>query len=125
MSKHSFIINRGYLLWSALLLATMMTCPTEAIAVEHCPTSADEIATDRPDVTNSSVVAPYGSLQAEDGIDSTVKHGSNLLNGTNTRVRPGITRCTESLIDVPSYFLSLDSSQLAVVAAASGPEHPC
>jgi hypothetical protein len=90
-----------------------------------CPKSAGEIATDRPDVTNSSVVAPYGSLQAENGIDSTVKHGSNLLNGTNTRVRLGIARCTEFLIDVPSYFLSLNSSQLGVVAAASGPEHPC
>src|ERR1700730_10365673 len=81
-------------------------------------------ATDRPDVTKSSVVAPYGSLQAENGSDSTVKHGSNLLNGTNTRVRPGIARCTESLIDLPSYLPSLNRSQLAVDAAASGPGQP-
>ena len=111
MSKHSFIINRGYLLWSALLLATMMTCPTEAIAVEHCPTSADEIATDRPDVTNSSLVVPYGSLQAENGIDWTVKHASNVLDGTGTRVRLGIAHCTEFLVDVPTYFLSLNGYQ--------------
>jgi hypothetical protein len=57
--------------------------------------------------TNPSVVAPYGSLQAENGIDSTVKHGSNLLNRTNTRVRLGIARCTEFLIDVRATFCRL------------------
>src|ERR1700731_3442196 len=111
MSKHSLIINCGYLLWCALLLATLTTCPTEAVAVEHCPTTSDEIATDRPDVTNSSLVVPYGSLQAENGIDWTVKHASNVLDGTGTRVRLGIAHCTEFLVDVPSYFLSLNGYQ--------------
>jgi hypothetical protein len=111
MSKHSLTRNSGYLFWCALLLATLMNCATEAVAVEHCPTSADEIATDRPDVTNSSLVVPYGSLQAENGIDWTVKHASNVLDGTNTRVRLGMARCTEFLIDAPSYFLSLNDSQ--------------
>jgi Putative MetA-pathway of phenol degradation len=80
-------------------------------AVDPCPTNVAEIATDRPDVTNSSLVVPYGSLQAENGIDWTIKYGSNVLDGTNTRVRLGIAHCTEFLIDVPSYFLSINSSQ--------------
>jgi hypothetical protein len=88
-----------------------VTSPTRAGAADLCPTSADEISTDRPDVTNSSLVVPYGSLQAENGIDWTVKHGSNVLDGTSTRLRLGIARCTEFLIDVPSYLLSLNRSQ--------------
>ena len=111
MSEHSLIRNRRYLLWCALLLTTFLISSTKADAGDVCPTSADEIATDRPDVTNSSLVVPYGSLQAENGIDWTVKHASNVIDGTNTRVRLGIARCTEFLIDAPSYFLSLNDSQ--------------
>jgi hypothetical protein len=62
----------------------------------------------RPDVTNSSLVVPYGSLQAENGVDWTVSHGSNALDGTNTRLRLGIAPCTEFLIDVPNYFFSIN-----------------
>jgi hypothetical protein len=50
-------------------------------------------------------------LQAENGVDWMVRHGSNLLDGTNTRLRLGIARCTEFLIDAPSYFLSINGSQ--------------
>jgi hypothetical protein len=86
-----------------------VTCLAKTDAADLCPTSADEIATDRPDVTNSSLVVPHGSLQAENGIDWTGKGGSNVLDGTNTRVRFGIARCTEFLFDVPSYLLSLNA----------------
>jgi len=111
MSKNSLIRKHSYLLWCALLLTTLLNSSTRAGAADFCPTSADEIATDRPDVTNSSLVVPYGSLQAENGIDWTVKHASKVLDGPNTRVRLGIAHCTEFLIDTPSYFLSLNDSQ--------------
>ena len=75
------------------------------------PTSADEIATDRPDVTNSSVVVPFGSLQVENGFDLTTQHGSNALDGTNTRLRLGVAHCAEFLIDLPNHFTSLNGSQ--------------
>jgi outer membrane putative beta-barrel porin/alpha-amylase len=110
MSKHSLIRN-SYRIWCAFLLSTLLTSSTRAGAADLCPTSADEIATDRPDVTNSSLVVPYGSLQAENGIDWTVKHASNVFDGTNTRVRLGIAHCTEFLVDAPTYFLSLNGSQ--------------
>jgi hypothetical protein len=96
--------------WSALLVFALLTTATEAGA-EECPTNADQIATDRPDTTNSSLVVPYGSLQAENGVDWTVRHGSNALAGTNTRLRLGVAHCTEFLIDVPTYFWSLNGSQ--------------
>jgi hypothetical protein len=81
------------------------------IADADCPTSTDAINTDRPGVTNSSVVVPYGSFQAENGIDWSVNGGSNLLSGSSTRLRLGIADCTEFLIDVPNYVGSINGSQ--------------
>jgi hypothetical protein len=100
--------------WLRLLLkCTLFLCalvgPVSS-AADRCPTDANEIATDRPDITNSSLVVPLGSLQAENGLDWTVRDGSNALDATNTRVRVGIVHCTEFLIDVPSYFGPLNGS---------------
>src|SRR5216683_4129260 len=111
MSKNSLIRKHSYLLWCALLLTTLLNSSTRAGAADFCPTSPDEIATDRPDVTNSSLVVPYGSAQAENGVDWSVRHSSNVLDGTNTRIRFGVARCSEFLIDVPSYFLSINGSE--------------
>jgi hypothetical protein len=78
---------------------------------DECPTNADAIATDRPDVTNSSLVVPFASFQAENGVDWSARHGSNVVDGTNKRLRLGVAHCTEFLIDVPDYFDSLNGSQ--------------
>lgn len=93
------------------VLAVLMAAPAKLEATDSCLTRADEIATDRPDVTNSSLVVPYGSLQAENGVDWTASHRSNLLAGTNSRLRLGVGQCTEFLIDVPNYFWSLNGPQ--------------
>ena len=84
---------------------------TASASAGECPTAADEIVTDRPDVTNSSLVVPFGSLQAENGVDWMVRHGTNSLDATNTRLRAGIAHCTEFLIDIPSYSGSLNGSE--------------
>ncbi|MBV8452002.1 MAG: hypothetical protein JOZ29_06965 [Deltaproteobacteria bacterium] len=97
------------LIWCALLsVFTGCICMARA---QDCPTSADEIATDRPDVTNSSLVVPTGSLQAENEVDWSVRHAANSLDASNTRLRAGIAHCTEFLIDIPIYFGSLNGSQ--------------
>ena len=96
----------------AVLLALAASLPSQCLA-DGCPTNASEIAPDRPDITNSSLVVPQGSLQAENGVDWTVRDGSNALDATNTRLRVGVARCTEILIDTPSYFGSLNGSQPA------------
>jgi hypothetical protein len=72
-----------------------------------CPTAAEVIATDRPDVTNSSLVVPRGSLQAENGVNLTGRGSALALDGTNTRLRLGIAECTEVLVDMPSYSRAL------------------
>jgi hypothetical protein len=60
---------------------------------DSCPTAKDEIATDRPDVTNSSLVVPTGSFQSENGINFSSRDGGRTLDGTNARWRIGIAPC--------------------------------
>jgi hypothetical protein len=71
---------------------------------EGCPTAKDEIATDRPDVTNSSLVVPTGSLQNENGINFNARDGGRTIDGTNSRWRLGIAPCLELLVDLPTRF---------------------
>ena len=76
-------------------------------AADACPQPGSEIATDRPDTTNSSLVVPQGSLQQENGVNISGRDGGQVLDGTNTRLRFGIAPCLEALVDVPTYFDAL------------------
>ena len=95
-------------IFAALLVMALTIWPSASFAADGCPTTADEIVTDRPDVTNSAIVVPYGSLQFENGIDWTQRQRSDVVSGTETRVRFGVAQCTEVLADVPTYFYSLN-----------------
>ena len=74
---------------------TLQACWLSALAIlvsvearaDGCPTAKDEIATDRPDVTNSSLVVPVGSLQSENGVNFSARDGGLTIDGTNTRWR--------------------------------------
>ena len=68
MSKHSLGSIRRSAITSVLFVAALMVAVSVVSAADGCPTSATEISTDRPDVTNSSRVVPYGSLQVENGV---------------------------------------------------------
>jgi len=69
----------------------------------ECPQPTSEIATDRPDVTNSSLVVPSGSFQSENGINTSGQHAGSGFDGTNSRLRFGVAPCLELLVDLPSY----------------------
>jgi hypothetical protein len=71
---------------------------TIAAKADSCSVIGDEIATDRPDVTNSCVVVPVGSLQIENGINVSARDGDRFLDGTNTRFRAE-TRLQRSAIN--------------------------
>jgi hypothetical protein len=94
---------------------TLQNCLLSAFAIlgvvdakaEGCPTAKDEIATDRPDVTNSSLVVPVGSFQSENGVNFRGQDGGQIIDGTNTRWRLGIAPCLEILMDLPTYFATL------------------
>jgi hypothetical protein len=86
-----------------LLSALVVLGATEARA-DRCPSAKDEIATDRPDTTNSSIVVPVGSLQNENGMNFSMRDDGRTIDGTNSRWRLGIAPCLEVLVDVPTYF---------------------
>ena len=78
-----------------------------AAVARECTSPSSPIETDRPDVTNSSIVVPVGSLQNENGIDLQRKDAAQALSGTNSRWRLGIAPCLEVLVDLPNYFTTL------------------
>src|ERR1700731_2895973 len=90
-----------------LLIGLLPYCTNPATAADGCPTSKDEIATDRPDVTNSSLVVPTGSFQNENSINLSGRNGATIFDGTNSRLRLGVAPCLEVLVDVPTYFAVL------------------
>jgi hypothetical protein len=108
MSLAPLVKSRRLAISVSCLPSCWIAADARAFAADGCPTSASEISTDRPDVTNSTRVVPYGSIQAENGVDWTVRQTSDVVCGTETRLRPGVAQCTEILADVPTYFYSLD-----------------
>jgi hypothetical protein len=104
MSQAALAKSRRSAIYGILVVAALTAGASGTFAADGCPTSASEISTDRPDVTNSSRVVPYGSLQAENGVDWSVRQGSNVVSGSETRLRLGVAQCPEVLADVPTYF---------------------
>ena len=77
------------------LEAKAQTCGADALGL---------IATDRPQVTNSSVVVPCGSLQFENGFQVTGASGQQSPDFPETSVRLGIALRTELRFSAPDYF---------------------
>jgi hypothetical protein len=76
------------------------------------PSAPNPIATDRPAVTNSSVVVPAGSFQMENGFLSTFSQGQNILDGSESLFRFGLLSRTELRISVPDYYYNLNAGGL-------------
>ena len=111
MSEYSALVSsqlcfvkwwRGILCALLTGAAIVLTTAWARAEAEKCPRPEDEIATDRPDVTNSSVVVPFGSFQSENGIILSRRDGAQAFDGTNSRLRLGIAPCLELLVDLPS-----------------------
>ncbi len=92
-----------------LTLVEFSAAHAEGMAAEdgNCSNRDTDIATDRPDVTNSSRVVPRGSVQLENGINWTIRQGASVIDGSNSRLRIGVAQCVEVLFDLPNYFHSL------------------
>jgi hypothetical protein len=92
---------------AAFILATMVP-----LRGQDQPSSVDAarpIATDRPAVTNSSVVVPAGSLQMENGFLESSSQGQSALDGPESLVRFGVAKRTELRFTVPDYFHNLSA----------------
>ena len=90
-------------LWTIVTTIVLLLSASAAVA-DGCPKIGDEIAADRPDITNSSIVVPVGSLQSENGINLSARSGDRMLDGTNSRLRLGVAPCVELLVDLPTSF---------------------
>jgi hypothetical protein len=87
------------------LLARLLLIPTlGGIASLHGQPSP--IATDRPAITNSSVVVPSGSLQIENGFQVATASGQRTFDGPESLVVYGLTDATELRFTVPDYNFS-------------------
>jgi hypothetical protein len=74
---------------------------------DQCPPKASPIVTDRPDVTNSSLVVPQGSFQSENGTSFGRRDDGDEFDGSESRLRWGIAPCIEILVDIPNYFTAV------------------
>jgi hypothetical protein len=92
------------------LSVTMGTLALDAKA-QSCGVNAQSpIATDRPQITNSSVVVPCGSLQFENGFQETGNGGQRIFDLPETAVRFGIPSKTELRFAAPDYFFNDDTA---------------
>ena len=92
---------------SAVLLLAVFSAACRAQPPSS--TAIPEIVTDRPDVTESGVVVPKGSLQVENGITWTSGHGANTTDLSETLMRFGVSARTEIRIVAPNYLGGLSS----------------
>jgi hypothetical protein len=104
--------SHGVDLLPAPKLALVAACflSLGAAHAAECPSSQSEIAPDRPDVTNSSLVVPAGSFQSENGINTSRQGAGTGFDGSNSRLRFGLAPCLEVLVDIPSYVGRLSSA---------------
>jgi hypothetical protein len=72
------------------------------------------IATDRPAVTDSSVVVPPGSLQGENGFTETVSQGQRSVDGPETLLRFGVASKTELRLTAPNHFSQVTGAEGAL-----------
>lgn len=78
-----------------------------ASLVTRARADIEVIATDRPSVTESSVVVPRGALQIENGLQATDNAGQWTLDLPESFLRYGLLQNTELRFAVPDYFLHL------------------
>jgi len=91
-------------LWVILLCFVAGTLPACA---QRCGANAQSaIATDRPQITSSSIVVPCGSLQFENGLQLTGSGGQRGYDLSETSVRLGVANKTELRFGVPDYYFN-------------------
>jgi Putative MetA-pathway of phenol degradation len=88
------------------VVAALLIAAASPPALANDDPSASLINTDRPAVTDSSVVVPVGSLQFENGFEES---SGNTFDATETLVRFGIAPKTELRLVAPDYFGVLDA----------------
>jgi hypothetical protein len=97
MLRSTFLLLLSVTTGTHVLQAKAQTCGAKAQSA---------IATDRPQITSSSVVVPCGSLQFENGFQETSNGGQRSYDLPETAVRFGIASKTEFRLAAPDYFFN-------------------
>jgi len=92
---------------SALISLAAILLAAWPAGAQTAAASEVTISTDRPAVTNSSIVVPQGGLQIENGLLLTNAAGQSSLDLPETNVRYGLLAKTELRLGVPNYFYDL------------------
>jgi hypothetical protein len=96
---------------SALFLYVIAVTLALQAKAQNCGADAQSpIATDRPQITASSVVVPCGSLQFENGFQEASNRDQRSFDFPETSVRFGIAGKTELRLAVPDYFYNDDTA---------------
>jgi hypothetical protein len=98
-------------LFAGCVLLPLLAAWPAAGQVSSSPpdTQEPEIVTDRPDVTESSIVVPVGSLQFENGLTWTTDHKTQFVDFSQTLIRIGILDKTELRFVVPDDMRGVSS----------------
>ena len=99
-------MSRSSRIGQPLPIIAALAASVDCGAAAECTRTSAPIETDRPDVTNSSVVVPVGSCQQENGTNLNRSNSGVTFDGTNTRLRVGGAPCLEVLVDLPIYETS-------------------
>jgi hypothetical protein len=94
----------GVLLVLSIVAGTLGAQEQKAVCGSNVQST---IATDRPQVTSSSIVVPCGSLQFENGFQETSAGGQQTDDLPETSIRFGVARKTELRDMVPDYHWNL------------------
>jgi len=90
------------------------------LRAQNAPSPDITITTDRPSVTESSVVVPLGGFQAENGLATTDTSGNYVLDLPETNFRYGLLNKTELRLAVPDYFQSISTGPSGFGDLAAG-----
>ena len=104
----------------ALIGLFLSILDASAASADQCPARDSPIVTDRPDVTNSSLVVPQGSFQSENGNNFSQRGGNHEFDGTESRLRWGIVPCLEVLVDLPTYVAAIRGAELGMDECDTG-----
>ena len=88
-------------------VALLLCLSLVASLVTLARADTEVITTDRPSVTESSVVVPRGALQIENGLQATDNAGQWTLDLPESFLRYGLLENTELRLAVPDYFTNL------------------
>ena len=72
------------------------------------PLGSQDMITDRPDITESGIVVPKGSLQFENGFTWADERTEHVLDLSETLARVGLTDRTEVRFVIPTYTRATD-----------------